>query len=336
MTIKKQTNMTNKNYIRHFAAILLGCLFCAQAYAQQHTTEFVFRDTASPHVIERMQTNARALFAEINSAHHQNRNLSLSLNNVTERARRNINDMWGTSRFYSTETRVVERVIRSAGGYQVRNIPVFFKDGAALEDQYQDIVLEFAPDGRISDVFIAIHQHQFLQIMGNSTAVEDTRRRLIVVDFVENFRTAFNRRDIDFIESVFSQDALIITGGRASQVQRSGDGLRLNSPQFDRHVRTTAQYIEGLRGVFARNTHLNVRFDNIVVTRCEARPNRYGVTLKQNWNSSTFNSEGWLFLLIDYEDENNPLIWVRTWQPLVDDFGMPTREEEIFGLGHFN
>ena len=183
-------------------------------------------------------------------------------------------------------------------------------------------------------------KHWDVKIMGRSSDVTDFRRRQIVVDFVENFRTAFNRRDIDFIESVFSEDALIIVGGRASQasqLQRRGDGLTLNSPEFDLNVRSREAYIAGLRRVFnyRTNPHLNVRFDNIVVTRDESNPNMYGVTLRQNWHSTTFNSEGWLFLMIDYSDENNPLIWVRTWQPLRDERGNLTRTEDIFGLGHF-
>jgi len=38
------------------------------------------------------------------------------------------------------------------------------------------------------------------------------------------------------------------------------------------------------------------------------------VTLHQSWRSSTYNDDGWLFLLWDFNDEEHPQILVRTWQ----------------------
>jgi len=84
--------------------------------------------------------------------------------------------------------------------------------------------------------------------------------------------------------------------------------------------------MERLRTVFRNNNFINVRFDEIEVMRHGGNPNIYGVTLQQHWNSSTYRDQGWLFLMIDFTDESNPLIWVRTWQALAD---MP------FGLDNF-
>ncbi len=38
------------------------------------------------------------------------------------------------------------------------------------------------------------------------------------------------------------------------------------------------------------------------------------MTLHQSWRSSTYNDDGWLFLLWDFNDEEHPQILVRTWQ----------------------
>jgi hypothetical protein len=102
-------------------------------------------------------------------------------------------------------------------------------------------------------------------------------------------------------------------------------------------VQNKKQYLTNLKRVFEKNSYINIKFDDIVVTRHEGNPNIYGVTLKQDWNSSGgYHDEGWLFLMIDYEDENNPLIWVRTWQPLTDpNTGRAIPAEDIFGLGSF-
>ena len=38
--------------------------------------------------------------------------------------------------------------------------------------------------------------------------------------------------------------------------------------------------------------------------------------LRQEWRSSTYSDEGYLFLLWDFpEDGGDPIIHVRTWQP---------------------
>ena len=57
-----------------------------------------------------------------------------------------------------------------------------------------------------------------------------------------------------------------------------------------------------------------------------AKPNFYGVTLVQHWNSSTYSDKGILFLVWDCTDEDQPKIHVRTWQP------METPENEVFTL----
>ena len=45
-----------------------------------------------------------------------------------------------------------------------------------------------------------------------------------------------------------------------------------------------------------------------------AKPNIYGVILHQDWKTSTYMDDGWLFLLWDFNDPEKPQIHVRTWQ----------------------
>ena len=65
------------------------------------------------------------------------------------------------------------------------------------------------------------------------------------------------------------------------------------------------------------------------------RDDIFGVTLKQHWNSSNYSDVGYLFLMINFEDEMNPTIQVRTWQP--DKYnGKPLPREEVFSLDMFS
>ena len=331
--------MTKYNFIRQFATVLLGYFLCAQAYAQ-HTTEFLFLESAEDYVRNTMQVNAKALFMEINRAYDENRSgLTLSSNNVTNEAIRNIQSLWATSHFYCTETSITTRVLKSSTGFQVRNIPVFIVQGKTDEDRYQDIVVEFTADGKVSDMYIAIAPHQYANIMAYSNEVTDLRYRQMIVELVENFRTAYNRKDIPFLNDIFSEDALIITGKVLKVQQRADIPVAYNKTQIEYSVHNKKSYLANLQRIFNANAYLNIKFDEIVVTRHEGNPNIYGVTLKQYWNASGgYSDEGWLFLMIDYGDENNPLIWVRTWQPFTDpNTGKEVRynTEDIFGLGSF-
>ena len=331
--------MIKYNYIRQLAVVFLGGFLCVQAYAQ-HTTEFQFSETAPDNLRKTMQTNAEAVFAEINRSYDQSKaELALSLSHVTEEANKRVQTLWGISHFYCTETSIITRVLKSQNGYQVRNIPVFFEIGNTPDVQYQDIVIDFTNNGKINDIYIAIAQHQYAQIMANSNEVTDLRFRQMIIDLVENFRTAYNRKDMPFLEDIYSEDALIITGKVLYTQKRADVPIAFNQEQIKYSVLNKKQYLTNLKKVFERNTYINIKFDEIVVTRHEGNPNIYGVTLKQDWNASGgYHDEGWLFLMIDYEDENNPLIWVRTWQPMTDMYtGKEIRYnmEDIFGLGSF-
>jgi hypothetical protein len=331
--------MTNYSFIRHFASVLLGVFFCTHAYAQ-HTTQFLFTETVSDNLRNTMQTNATALFAEINRAAHDKERswLTLSTANATTEAIQRIQTLWATSHFYTAESgTVIQKVLKSSNGYQVRNISVIFEEGATDEDKEQDIVIEFNKSGKISDIYIAMPWHQYAKIMGNSNEVSDVRHRQMVLEQVENLRTAYNRKDMSFLETIYSEDALIITGKVITRQKRMDTPVAFNQQKIEYSVQNKKQYLTKLKNAFARNSYIKIKFDEIIVTRHEGNPNIYGVTLKQNWKSSTYSDEGWLFLIFDYKDEENPQIWVRTWQPLQDSSGNPIHysSEDIFNLGDF-
>ena len=340
--------MTKQRFIRQFAAILLGCLWGAQLYAQQHTTEFLFTETAPDDVRQTMQANAKALFAEINRAYDQNKQgLTLSGSNLTKEAIERIQTLWAVSHFYCTETSITARVLKSidknskAIKYQVRNIPVYFAEGETDEDKYQGMVIEFTLSGQISDLYNAIAQTQYDKIWEKSNDVTDKRRRQMILEFVENFRTAYNTKDLSYLDKVYSEDALIITG----KVRPADDAIDLDKPQvmdskkvnLEYSVQDKRTYLANLKRAFNRNAYINIKFDNIVVTQLTGNPGIYGVLLIQSWNSSTYSDKGWLFLIIDFKDEDNPLIWVRTWQPLKDKNGEDVHYDydEVFNLSDF-
>jgi len=322
------TSQQKNSRILVFNSVFVAILLCFTSVwvNAQHRTTFEFTETADAALRRTMQNNVNAVFESIHDSFFSDRTgLSISQNHATPEAIEQIQALWSTSRFYCKIPDVNKRVLRSANGYQVRNIPVFFEQGETEEEQNQDIAIEFTPQGRIRDLFIAIPMHQYLQILETQDTVTDLRRRQLILGFVDNFRTAYNRKDIGYLKQVFSEDALIIVGN-GKKLDRSSDGL----PNYEYVVQDKATYITRLQGVFNNNRYINVKFSEIEVLQPYRNRNLYCVTLRQEWNSSNYSDVGWLFLMIDFRDENKPLIWVRAW----DHDGVP-RDERI-SPGDFN
>jgi beta-xylosidase len=88
--------------------------------------------------------------------------------------------------------------------------------------------------------------------------------------------------------------------------------------------------------VFKNNKYIDVQFDEIEVMNHPVHQDIYGVTLRQVWGSSSYNDTGWVFLLIDFTDEYEPCINVRTWQPEKYSDGRIIDRSEIFSLNDIN
>ena len=316
----KMYNYSN-SFFRSIVAVLLMVLVTISANAQ-HFTDFEFVETAPANIRQSMQNNTKAVFRQIHEAHFGKKpGITLSRNNATPDAIDRIQSLWSTSKFYCIETDLIARVLQTPRGYQVRNIPVIFVDGATNEDKYQDIVLEFASDGKISDIYIAIPMHQYYNIIETGSEVTDMRRRQLILGFVENFHTSYYLKDIDFITKIFSND--VLPRQRVDSPRPIGTDV-----QYVEHSKS--QYIDNLRSAFVRNSFINTKFDEIEVMKDEEKGHIYGVTLRQQWNSSTYKDGGWFFMIVDFRDEDYPIIWVRTWQPL------EVSRNDVFGLSDFN
>jgi len=283
-----------------------------------------------------IETNISAFLQSCNKAVMEGKNPNLDKNATTKDARDRFLSMWKTSPM-SCNVSLIERhcLTRPAGGYQIRGIPVTMLD-APEEEQDQELVFNLTADGKVDDIFIPVDIHQYNGIISNNNEEEDINRRLMVLDFIENFRTAYNRKDLPFLKTVFSNDAIIITG-KEVKIKPNSDGVMQSLPQskFVIQVSTKKEYMDGLQRVFKKNTYINLSFDDIIVLQHEQYEDVYGVTLKQDWRSSTYNDVGYLFLMIDFKNELLPEIHVRTWQP-AEFKGETLRHDEIFQMGNFD
>ena len=264
----------------------------------------------------KIESNTAKLFDRINSSYKQNaEQIDFSGIAMTDNAKVNIDGLWEASPFLIKELEIFGKLLTREGNngriksYELRNIHIFIKN-ADKTDQNKQAVVVYDANGNVSDFYISIDYKIYDKVMVDGKSVKDVRLRQIILDFVENFRTAYNRKDLDFINKVFSDDALIIVGHQIKTKSLDGNGSSYTTKYI---VRSKKQYIKKLKAAFKHNEYINVKFEDIRVVRHDLLKHMYGVTVKQYWKSDHYSDEGYVFLLIDLRDENNPIIHVRTW-----------------------
>jgi len=283
----------------------------------------------------RIENNAARILNEINAAQSAGRDLDFSAMGVNNSVQRSMSMLWENTPFMCTDDEIVEYGITTGTGYQIRNIPLMMKptaDRAFNEEEYQEAVISFDKHGNVESFYLSISMNLYMNVIKSNLELTDLRRRQLILDYVEQFRTAYNQKDLKFLQQIFSDDALIITGKVITQTHRES-GFTNQKIQYNKQ--TKQQYLTNLSRIFKNARYFKVTFDEIEVMRHPTNKDFYGVTLHQGWTNNNYHDEGYLFLLWDFTNENAPQIHVRTWQP--DRIGgklLP--KEEIFNLSDFD
>jgi hypothetical protein len=281
----------------------------------------------------KIESNTNHLLSAINTAFINGQSkLVIDDKIITHETLTILQDMWDEIHFYCANANISENLLTSAHSYQIRNIPIVLSNDAQTA-----VICYDRHDGRISDFYFGLEIQHYNSVM-QSEKVVDQARREIILNFIEDFRTAYIRKDIDFIDRVFSEHALIIVGRVLQKAnvkqEHSPDGLTKEEHEFI--VLTKSKYIERLSRNFSQNSHLILQFNNIEVNQHRKHPNFYGVLLEQYWQWTNESGErgygdtGYLFLLMQFRDDDDPLIWVRTWQDIKS-----VEEDNVFGFHNF-
>lgn len=301
----------------------------------QYVTNFYLTDLENETLKEAAQKNISTLLTEFNMAQADGRELNMGGIQISEHAQADINKLWAETPFRCGDTEMIERcLLMHDKSYQVRNIQIFMKGAEGEEEEYHEAVIGFDANGAISDFHLAIDNNLYLKVLKRGTDVTDLRYRQMILDYVEQFRTAYNTKDIAFLEQIFSDDALIITGKVVKSVPSEMNNF-MPQEKVEYVKSNKKQYLTRLASVFRANNHIRVIFDEIKVMKHPAKANYYGVTLKQGYSSDNYSDVGYLFLLWDFNNPEMPQIHVRTWQPEMYN-GKPMPEEEIFTCDDFD
>ena len=242
---------------------------------------------------------------------------------ASPRVKETLEHMWLSSMMKFPDADIAVSCLKVVtGGFQVRGIPLDILN-ADKDEERQELTIDFSNGGQINNVAIAIEMHRYDAIMSKKTSDLDYARKQAIVNFVEDFRTAYNKKDIDLIENVFSSNALIITGRivtRATSKDLARNKMN-NYVDVEYDVLNKKQYIDKLKRIFKNNKFINVKFSDVTVVKLPGKEDIYGVYLKQDWHTSRYSDEGLLYLKVDFRDKDFPMIQVRVWKPFRDANG---------------
>lgn len=188
----------------------------------------------------------------------------------------------------------------------------------------ENVVFTFNKDNKIDNVAFGLSHTAENDILGQSAYPEAVRK--LLVQFMENYQTAFALKRADYLERVFDDDALIIVGRvvKTAPLNLAGENYLYRDNKLITYNRLSKnQYLDNLKRSFASKEYINLRFNNIQIRRAANGGEIYGIQLEQDFYSSNYSDHGYLFLELNLNDMRNPLIMIRTWQPVPDkEFGV--------------
>jgi hypothetical protein len=211
-------------------------------------------------------------------------------------------------------------------GVMCRSLPMSFHFKNNNRNFIEDVILHFDQNKKVSNITFGLAKVAVDDIIGNESW--DDKSKLILINFLENYKTAYALKRIDYIESIFADDALIIVGS-VLKTRTSGDNPYLNNHVIRYNRYSKEQFIQHLRHSFASKEYINIRFEDNIISKSGKGGEVYGIQIKQDYFSSNYGDSGYLFLMVNINNPNEPIIHVRTWQPEKNPDG------SIYGLGSF-
>lgn len=207
-------------------------------------------------------------------------------------------------------------------GYEVRRIPVIHHyptiNDNATKQTTEYCVIDFDKKGNLNDFNLCITESLYEKFHEQGNFAGDWQQRQEIVKFVEKYRTAFLTRDLSTINKMFAEDALIIVGRKIKRKPEKTDQVQYNKlpnqPTYEKIRLTKKQYLSRQKRVFNKQKDISLDFSTFEIHSKSNAENVYGVEMRQNYSSTTYADEGYLFLMIDF-NEANPTIYIRAWQP---------------------
>ncbi len=203
--------------------------------------------------------------------------------------------------------------------YDVRSISVNVTMGETEGSNMQDLIFSFNKEGKVSSLRAVLPNYDYNSVISAGLNERDSVLRGIILDFMEQLRMAYNTKDMNFLEKVYSDNALIIVGTVIKEEPNSPDLLKtsyLSQSKIKLVQQSKREYLDGLTNkAFKGKSFVKVNFSKFTIMQHEKIADIYGISCEQEWKSGTYSDRGYLFLMIDFKDKKDSKIHVRVWQP---------------------
>ena len=316
--------------MKKLLCFLFGLFVMLSGYAQK--VNFEFSDGIEEGILKtKMEQQMSSLLSAINEANAVNADVNFSSIDISDDASASLTMTWEQVHFSIEDDDIVDHCISlpgKSGGFRIQNIGVLMnpKEESGYDgEKRREIYIDFDKTGKIVDFNFTMGMNMYTEILKKGEELGDLDRRMQIIDWCEHFAKAYCDKNMKFMQTIFSDDAIIITGKMTMQRVHTDMGMK-DQAKVKYVQQTKSQYLSNLSRVFASNSYVNVKFEDYTVIRHGAKPNYYGVTLRQKWHTARYSDEGTVFLIWDFTNEEAPRILVRTWQPTT---------EKAFKMGDF-
>ena len=215
-----------------------------------------------------------------------------------------------------------------------RSVPMKFTFKNNKRAFVEDVTFTFDDDEKIESVAFGLDKTARDDIFQRESPwSEDVRMQ--IATFLENYKTAFALKRLDYIQSIFDDDAIIIVGHVTKHANKKGENQQYIDNEMVKYTRQDkTTYLKNLEKSFGSNEFINIRFTDNEVKKMGKGGDTYGIQIHQDYYSSTYGDTGYLFLMVDLNDKDAPIIKVRTWQPNRDPNinGNFERDDPYYGL----
>ena len=200
-----------------------------------------------------------------------------------------------------------------------RSVPMKFAFKNNNRSFVEDVTFTFDASKKIESIAFGLDKAARDDIFNRDAAGWTDSIRMVIATFLENYKTAFALKRADYIKSIFDDDAIIIVGHVIKKAQKSAENDKYLDNEMVKHTRLSKQeYIRNVERNFKSNQFINIRFTDNDVKKMGVGADTYGIQIHQDYYSSNYSDTGYLFLMVDLNDIDQPCIKVRTWQPKRD------------------
>ena len=164
--------------------LTLGTLFLSIGLNAQSITFTVSDGLPDAALRGKIENNLSALLTSFNAAYESGAAPDFSAVKMDDDASMAIGMLWNNMPFRCEEEMIVERILTTYSGFQVRNVPIELKADGGKTD-YQELVIDMGKDGTVTRINLALQSHLYRNVMSDGSEVKDLRCRQMILDYVE-------------------------------------------------------------------------------------------------------------------------------------------------------